>query len=90
MTWILRAIGWIGMITGLFNAGIKIFADDHAVRTFAGSSRNLDSNFAVIGFCLIFLALASILAELRKLNSSNKGASTLGQRNPDVPAERHT
>jgi len=62
----LRIIGWIGMIMSVFNACIKLFADQHTLRQLAGSSRDLDLNISVVAFCLIFLALAAILEEVRK------------------------
>ncbi|WP_065331242.1 hypothetical protein [Tritonibacter mobilis] len=62
----LRIIGWIGMIMSVFNACIKLFADQHTLRQLAGSSRDLDLNITVVAFCLIFLALAAILEEVRK------------------------
>ncbi|WP_299933003.1 hypothetical protein [uncultured Pelagimonas sp.] len=69
MVLILRILGWFGIVIAMFNAAIKLFADAEAVRRYAGADRNLDSNVSIIAVSLIFLALASILAEVRKQNS---------------------
>ncbi len=66
MVAVLRSIGWAGIALSGFNACIKLFADEHTLRQLAGSSRDLDLNISVVAFCLIFLALAAILEEVRK------------------------
>ncbi|MFT6025590.1 MAG: hypothetical protein ACI9PY_003732 [Ascidiaceihabitans sp.] len=64
---VLRVVGWLGVFLAGYNAGLKLFAGDETLRAFAGSSRSLDLNIMVFAFCLLFLALAKILVELRKL-----------------------
>ncbi|SLN63984.1 hypothetical protein ROA7450_03367 [Roseovarius albus] len=70
MILILRVFGWLGIASSGFNAAIKLFANDEAVRRYAGIDRDLDLNISIAAFCLLFLALASILAEVRALNKT--------------------
>lgn len=70
MVIVLRVIGWVGISIFSANGAIKLFGSDAAVREFSGGDRDLDLNISVIAFCLIFLALAAILAELRAQRSS--------------------
>ena len=74
MVWFLRIIAWFGMGTSSFNAYFKLFANDATALRYAGPGRDLDVNISIFAFCLIFLALAAILSEIKKLNASNKGA----------------
>ncbi len=69
---VLRVIGWFGIVASVFNAGIKILADDQTALRYAGPGRDLDFNISVAAFCLLFLALASILAEVRRIGVSNQ------------------
>ncbi len=69
MVILLQVLGWLGIVAGLFNASIKLFAGDDALLRYAGPSRDLDLNLTVLVFSLILLALAQILIELRKLTS---------------------
>ena len=71
---ILRIVGWLGMFSTAFNAFIKFFGDDEALRRYAGPSRDLDLNITIFAFSLIFLALASILSAVQA-NNSSKGAN---------------
>lgn len=73
MVYILKIIGWLGLAIAGFNAAIKIFADDETALRYAGPGRDLDLNISIAAFCLIFLALAAILSEVRELASSKKG-----------------
>lgn len=66
MVFVLRAVGWLGIVLFGSNAAIKIFASDEVALRYAGPGRELDLNITVAAFCLIFLALAAILAEVRK------------------------
>ncbi|KAB7610121.1 hypothetical protein F9L33_14590 [Amylibacter sp. SFDW26] len=61
---ILRTLGWLGLLSGAFNISIKLFGSEQAVREYAGASRNLDAAILMIAICIIFLALASIMAKL--------------------------
>jgi len=63
---ILRIVGWFGIGLSAFNASIKLFANDEAALRYASPGRDLDLNISVAAFCFIFLALAAILAEVRK------------------------
>ncbi len=66
MVLILRLLGWLGLAVSGLNAALKLFADDEAAARYAGGNRDLDMNISIGAFCLIFLALAAILSELRK------------------------
>lgn len=66
MVVVLRIFGWFGILLSCFNGYFKVFGDDATVARYAGSSRDLDLNITIVAFCLIFLALAAILAELRE------------------------
>ncbi len=74
MVWILRLIAWFGISMSGFNAYFKLFADDETAQRYAGPGRDLDVNISIFAFCLIFLGLAAILSEVKKLNASRKGA----------------
>lgn len=75
MVWLLKGLGWLGIIAASLNASIKLFADDNMALRYAGPGRDLDLNISVISFCLLFLALAYILQEIRDINAqvSKKG-----------------
>ena len=64
---ILNTIGWGAIILAGFNGAIRLFADDLAVRRYAGSSRDLDSVLTVLVVGLIFIALAAIIGRLDEL-----------------------
>lgn len=66
MVFALRAVGWLGLVLAGSNAAIKLFAADEVALRYAGPGRDLSLNITVGAFCLIFLALAAILAEVRK------------------------
>ena len=66
MVILLRVVGWFGISLAAFNAYFKLFADDETALRYAGPGRDLDLNISVFAFCLIFLALAAILDEVRK------------------------
>lgn len=66
MITVLRGFGWLGLAVSSVNAGLKLFADDAVLLRYSGQSRNLDENISICAFSLIFIALATILAELRK------------------------
>ncbi|MEO0743956.1 MAG: hypothetical protein AAFY49_01285 [Pseudomonadota bacterium] len=74
MVILLQVLGWLGIVSGLFNAFIKLFADDDALLRYAGPSRDLNLNLTVLVFSLILLALAQILAELRKLSRKQENS----------------
>jgi len=61
---ILRLLGGFGLFVSGFSASIKLFGSQEALHAYAGSSRNLDTNFLTIAVCIIFLALASIMSKL--------------------------
>lgn len=63
---VLLVIGWFGIALAVFNSGVKIFGSAEEVARYAGSNRNLDTNFTVLAFCLIFLGLAAILNRISK------------------------
>ena len=65
LVWILRIVGWLGIFAASFNSWFKLFADDETALRYAGPGRDLDLNISMLAFCLIFLALAAILAELK-------------------------
>lgn len=71
MVLVLKIVGWMGMILSGSNATIKIFGEGKMLLLYGISSRNLNMNLLMAAFCLILLALAAILKELRV---SNKGA----------------
>ena len=64
MKTLLRVIGWLGITLSLWNGATKLFGSDWAVARYTAGSRDIDLNITVLAFCLIFLALASILARL--------------------------
>ncbi|MBY6056778.1 hypothetical protein [Leisingera daeponensis] len=66
MVVVLRVFGWLGLALFGSNAAIKLFATDEFALRYAGPGRDFDLNITVGAFCLIFLALAAILAEVRK------------------------
>jgi len=66
---ILRVLGWFGLAVSGFSGALKLFASDETALRYTGPGRDLDINILMIAICLIFLALAAILAELRDLNS---------------------
>lgn len=68
---ILRVVGWFGLFVSGFNAALKLFASDMAALRYAGPGRDLDINIAMAAFCLLFLALAAILVEIRKISGAN-------------------
>ena len=72
MVLILRIVGWFGIAVSGFNAGFKLVADDETVLRYAGPDRDLDINISIMAFCLIFLALAAILSEIKKLSPRPK------------------
>ncbi len=72
MVLILQVVGWFGITASAFNAGFKLFADAETALRYAGPGRDLDINISVVAFCLIFLALASILSEVRRSNLTPK------------------
>lgn len=63
---ILNISGWFAIIVAGSGGYIRLFADDHVVRRYAGS-RDLDTVLTILVFGLIFLALAAIIARLDKL-----------------------
>ena len=67
MVGILKIWGWFGIISAVLNMGIKLFGSDDLLNAMRQSNRSLNLNLAVIAFCMIFLALASILVELRSI-----------------------
>jgi hypothetical protein len=72
MVLILRIVGWFGIVVSAINGGFKLFADNENSLRYAGPGRDLDINLSIMAFCLIFLALASILSEVKKFVSELK------------------
>lgn len=64
---ILVVLGWILIVTTLFNISIKLFGDDHMVSRYAGSSRNVDAPSLGFAIGLIFLGISSIIGKLDEL-----------------------
>lgn len=71
MVKLLQIIGWFGIAASIINGYFKLFGNEYELKRYAGSTRNLDLNISVLAFCLIFLALAAILSELRKMNKGD-------------------
>jgi hypothetical protein len=69
MVLVLRILGWFGLAASGFSASFKLFANDETALRYAGPGRDLDLNISIAAFCLLFLALASILAEVREINA---------------------
>lgn len=72
MVLVLKVLGWFGISVSIANVAIKIFATNESLGRYAGGSRNLDMNISTIAVCLIFLALAAILQELREQNGKSE------------------
>ncbi|MFY0595797.1 MAG: hypothetical protein JXQ85_05155 [Cognatishimia sp.] len=71
MVILLRIFGWFWLSVTVANAALKVFGTVETIQRYAGGSRNLDLNLLTIAICLVFLALASILSEVRALKESN-------------------
>lgn len=67
MVILLRVLGWFGLLASGLSGYFKLFGSDEVVRRYIASGRDLDLNISVAAFCLLFLALAAILSELRKM-----------------------
>jgi|TARA_A100000171_G_C2024057_1_gene92523 hypothetical protein len=66
---VLRVFGYFGLSISAASIALKLFADDTTAIQYTGGSRNLDTDIAVTAFSIIFLALAAILSELRKVKN---------------------
>lgn len=76
MVVLLRIFGWFWLSVTIANAVVKVFGTAETIQRYAGGSRNLDLNLITIAICLVFLALASILSEVRALKQFNSGGAS--------------
>jgi hypothetical protein len=63
----LNIIGWVAILLGAFNGGIRLFGTSDFVARYAGNIRSVDLPITFIVFGLILIALASIIRRLDEL-----------------------
>jgi hypothetical protein len=63
----LNIIGWVAILLGAFNGGIRLFGTSDFVARYAGNTRSVDLPITFIVFGLILIALASIIRRLDEL-----------------------
>jgi hypothetical protein len=63
----LNIIGWVAILLGAFNGGIRLFGTSDSVARYAGNIRSVDLPITFIVFGLILIALASIIRRLDEL-----------------------
>jgi|TARA_R110000850_G_scaffold209420_1_gene335445 uncharacterized membrane protein YedE/YeeE len=64
---VLNILGWIAIISGIFNGSLRLLGLPEIVAAYAGSTRNLDMPITFVVFGLILISLATIIARLDKL-----------------------
>ena len=64
---ILWGLGWLLVVTGVFNIAVKVLGPEELVLMLAGSSRNLDAPITMFATGLVFLALVSIMEKLDQI-----------------------
>jgi hypothetical protein len=64
---VLNIIGWVAILLGAFNGGIRLFGTSDFVARYAGNIRSVDLPITFIVFGLILIALASIIRRLDEL-----------------------
>lgn len=64
---ILAGLGWLLVVSTVFNTAVKLFGTDALVLRVAGSSRKLDAPLTGFAIGLVFLALVSIMGKLDQI-----------------------
>lgn len=64
---VFNILGWIAIITGIFNGFLRLLGSTEIVAAYGGSTLNLNMPITFVAFGLILVSLASIIARLDKL-----------------------
>lgn len=72
LKYVFAGLGWLLLVSAIFNIVVRLFGSDESVLRYAGSSRDLDLGIMIFFIGLVFLGISSIMGKLDKILQDGK------------------